>query len=163
MNGDDTGMPDLREEAAFLDHRRCGVKRGIGMQNLEGDFALEPRVPRAEHGAVGAGSHRAANLQRPPAFDPLARQHAEPGERPQLQDDLLVFLGLGARFGLRPVDIAAVSDSFRKQRQGFGGRHPVECGDDTAATRATSRRSDHHFREPAEGAGHHHAGGVRVE
>ena len=70
VNGDDVGMADAREEAAFLDDRGRARISGIGSgrQELQRNFAIETGVPGAVHAPECAAADRLQDADVPPCL-----------------------------------------------------------------------------------------------
>ena len=56
-------VPDARQHAAFL-HHLIGIRRAV--KQLERDQPLEPRVPRAIHGAVRTAADDVEQIEMTP-------------------------------------------------------------------------------------------------
>src|SRR5690606_19678635 len=68
MDRDDVGMADACEELPFAQDggERVGTVVGAGLDDLERDFAREPRLPGAIDDAEAAAPDLLEDLQRPP-------------------------------------------------------------------------------------------------
>ena len=76
VNGDDVRVTDFGEEPPFLNDRARGllVRGRRGGQELQGNFAIEPRVEGAEDLAEGAVSDAFEQAQVTPVGGRLGRQ-----------------------------------------------------------------------------------------
>ncbi len=128
VNGDDVRVANASQQPAFLDDRggARAVRRRTDRQQLEGDLAVEFRVPRSVDLAEGPAADRfehaelTPRLSRPsivggraPRFRKATMEVGERGEDLQRRNEAEVVSAVGG-FHRRPVDGGTIEDRSGK-------------------------------------------------